>query len=69
MGLQQPMMRVDSAAPGRFQQCALHVLCLPGTVGCLNSTLGSIIADDITITESQTFYCLCTWSKVASSKL
>ncbi len=68
MGLKQLIMRVDSVARGRCQQSALHPLCLPGIVGCLNSTLGSVSANDITIPKSQIFYCLCTWSKVAGSK-
>ena len=68
MGLKQPIIRVDSVAPGRCQQYALHPLCLPGIVSCLNSTLGSVVANDSTIPKSQTIYCLCAWSKVAGSK-
>ena len=50
-------MRMDSVTTGRCQQCALHALCLPGIVGCLNSTLGSLVADDITVPKGQTLYC------------
>ena len=58
MGLKHPLMRVDSTATGRCQQCALHALCLFEIVGCLNSTLGSIVANDSTIPKGQTIYCL-----------
>ena len=57
MGSGQPVMGMDSVTTGRCQQCALHALCLPGIVGCLNSTLGSLVADDITVPKGQTLYC------------
>ena len=49
--------RVDSAATGTRQECTLHALSLFDIVGCLNSTLGSIVADDITVPKGQTLYC------------
>ena len=57
MGSGQTLMRVDAATTVRDQQCALHALYLPGIVGCLNSTLGSLVADDITVPKGQTLYC------------
>lgn len=57
MGLKQPLMQVDSVATGLSHQCALHALFLSDIVGCLNSTLGSIITDDVTVSKGQTPYC------------
>lgn len=57
MGLEKPLTQVDSVATGPCQQSALHALCLPEIVGYLNSTLGSIFADDITVPQRQTLYC------------
>ena len=57
MGSEQPLMRMGSTTTGRCQLCALHALCLPGIVGFLNSTLGSLVADDITFPKGQTLYC------------
>ena len=48
MGSEQLLMRMDLATTGRCQQYALHAFRLRGIVGCLNSTLGSLVADDIT---------------------
>ena len=57
MGSEQTFMRMDAATTGRDQQYALHTLYRPGIVGCLNSTLGSLFADDITVPKGQTLYC------------
>ena len=57
MEAEQPLMRVDSTATGRCQQCALHALCLFEIIGCLNTNLASIVADDITVPKCQTLYC------------
>ena len=57
MGSEQPLMRMGSTTTGRCQLCALHALCLPGIVGFLNSTLGSLVADDITFPKGQRLYC------------
>ena len=56
MELERPLMRMDSVATGIYQQCALHALCIPGIVSRLNSTLGSIVANDITVPKGQTLY-------------
>ena len=57
MGLEQPLMRIDSRATGLSHQCALHALFLFETVGCLNSTLSSIVADNITVPKGQILNC------------
>ena len=57
MGSEQPLMRMDSATTARCQQCALHAIFLPSSVGCLNSTIGSPVADDITVSKGQKLYC------------
>ena len=49
--------RVDSLATGTRQQCTLHALSCFDIVSCLNSTLGSIVTDDITVPKGQTLYC------------
>ncbi len=57
MEAEQPLMRVDSTATGRCQQCALNASCLFEIIGCLNTTLVSIVADNITVPKCQTLYC------------
>ena len=56
MGLEQQFRRVQSTESTRCYQCALHALCLPGIVGCFESALGPIVADDITVAKGQTLY-------------
>ena len=57
MGLEQPLLRMDSRATGLSQQCALYALFLFETVGCLNSGLSSIVAENITVPKGQKLYC------------
>ena len=57
MGSAKLLMRMDLTTTGRCQQDALHALRLTGFVGCLNSTLRSLVADDIAVPNGQTLYC------------
>ena len=56
MGSEQQFRDITSTQTTRCEQCALHALCLPGIVGCFNSALGPIVADDVTISKGQTLY-------------
>ncbi len=57
MGSKQPLMRTDSVATGRCQQCMLRAICITGFGIHLNSTLCSIVADDMTVQKLQKFCC------------
>ena len=58
MGLKHPNTS-GFGTPGRCQQYALHPLCLPGIVSCLNSTLGSVVANDSTIPKVKQSLSVC----------
>ena len=74
MRSEQPLMRMDLATTGRCQQYAIHALCLHGIVGCLNSILGSLVADDITVSKGKHYIVtaiqpvICMSSKGVGSK-
>ena len=57
MGLNQPLMQGDSPTTSICQQCTSLASSLLEIVDCLNSTLGSIFAGDITVSKGQTVYC------------
>ena len=56
MGSDQQFLHLEQTESARCNQCALHALCLPGIVGAMNSTLGPVVADDITTPKGKCLY-------------
>lgn len=56
MGSEQQFKHLESTESARCNHCALHALCLPGIVGCFNSALGPVVADDIKVNKGHSLY-------------
>jgi CRP/FNR family transcriptional regulator, anaerobic regulatory protein len=56
MGSEHQFVHLEQTESARCNRCALHALCLPGIVGAMNSSLGPVVADDITTPKGQFLY-------------
>lgn len=56
MGSEQHFGVLEQTESARCNRCALHALCVPGIVGALNSSLGPIVADDVTVSKGDFLY-------------
>jgi len=56
MGSEHQLVHLEQTESARCDRCALHALCLPGVVGAMHSTLGPLVAEDVTVPKGKVLY-------------